>query len=61
MNKRNIEMHPVAGSEDINVSERANEPNEHRSSSGLFCWYFAQPAMPGLKYALTINGYAILS
>ena len=60
MNERQIEMHPLLGSIEVNISDQANERNERRYSSGAFSWYLAQPALPSLKYALAINGYVIL-
>lgn len=60
MNERQIEMHPLLGSIEVNVSDRTSETNERRYSSRASSWYLAQPALPNLKYALTINGYVIL-
>jgi hypothetical protein len=54
-------IQPLLGSKDMNVSDRANEKNGHRSSSGPLSWYFAERALPELKYGLTINGYVVLS
>jgi hypothetical protein len=36
---------------------RANHKNRRHSSPGGLSWYFAQRAMPGLSYVLTMNGY----
>lgn len=61
MLERKIRIQPSWGSKDMNVSDRANEGNRGRSSSGPFSWYVAQRSLPGLKYVATINGYAVLS
>ena len=47
--------------EKIYPSNRANGQNGHYPSSGPFSWYSAQCAEPGLTYALTTNGYVVLS
>ena len=60
MNERQIGTHPLLGSKDVNVSDRASDTNERGYSSRAFSWYLAQPALPNLKYALTLNGYLIL-
>lgn len=60
MIERQIKIHPLLGSKNMNISDRANEPNGRRDSSGVFSWYLAQPALPELKYVMTINGYVIL-
>ena len=60
MNERQIGTHPLLGSIEVSVSDRTSETNERRYSSRAFSWYLAQPALPNLKYALTINGYLIL-
>jgi len=57
---RQMKIQPLWGSRNINVSDRANEENGHRSSSGVFSWCLAQRALPELKYVLTTNGYVIL-
>jgi len=56
--KRTMEMQ--AGGK-IYPSNRANGHNGHYPSSGPFSWYSAQCAEPGLTYALTTNGYVVLS
>ena len=56
--KRTLEMQ--AG-EKIYPSNRGNGHNGHYPSSGPFSWYSAQCAEPGLTYALTTNGYVVLS
>jgi hypothetical protein len=35
--------------------------DSRQASSGLLSWYSTQPAAPDLSYALTVNGYVILS
>jgi hypothetical protein len=60
MIERQIETQPVLGSKDINISDRANEPNSRRPSQRLLSWYLAQLALLGLKYSLTAGGYVIL-
>lgn len=60
MNKRQTEIQPVLGSNDMNVCARASEPNRPRSFAGLLSWHISQPALPALKYALTVSGYVIL-
>jgi len=47
--------------EKIYPSNRTNGQNGHYPSSGPFSWYSAQCAEPGLTYALTTNGYVVLS
>jgi len=61
MLERQIKTQPVLGSKDTRISGRANEEDGSRSSSGISSWLFARQALPELKYALTINGYVILS
>lgn len=56
--KKILEM---PASEKMRVSGRANGENGRYSSSGRLSWYFAQRGVPGLIYALAINGYALLS
>jgi hypothetical protein len=36
---------------------RESGKNRQHSSPGRLSWYFAQPSMPGLVYAATMNGY----
>lgn len=38
-----------------------NSEDGRQASSGLLSWYSTQPAAPDLSYALTTNGYVILS
>jgi hypothetical protein len=61
MFERQIKTQPVLGSRNMNISDRANEEDELRSSSGILSWRLAQRALPELKYVLTINGYVTLS
>jgi hypothetical protein len=61
MFERQIKTQPVLGSKNMNISDRANEEDGRRSSSGIFSWRLAQRALPELKYVLTINGYVTLS
>ena len=42
------------------ASGRADGENGRYSSSGLRSGYIAQGAVPGLIYALTMNGYTVL-
>jgi hypothetical protein len=58
---RQVRIQPVLGSKNMNISDRANEGDGLRSSSGIFSWRLAQRALPELKYVLTINGYVTLS
>jgi len=58
---RHMRIRPPLASKGMNVSDRANEENRHPSSSGPLSWYFADRALPELKYVATINGYVILS
>ena len=44
----------------MSASGRADGENGRYSSSGLRSGYIAQGAVPGLTYALTINGYIVL-
>ena len=52
--KKILEMR---ASKKMGDSDRANGKNGRHSSSWGLSWYFAQPAIPGLIYGLTINGY----
>ena len=61
MLERQIKTQLALGSKDMRISGRANEEDGSRSSSGILSWRSAQHALPELKYALTINGYVILS
>ena len=56
--KKILEM---LASKKMGGSGRANGKNGRYSSSGGLSWYFAQRAVPELVYALTINGYVLLS
>jgi hypothetical protein len=38
----------------------ANGRNGHHSRPEVPSWYLAQPAVPGLVYVLTGNGYVVL-
>jgi hypothetical protein len=60
MTERQIETQPRLGIRDINISDRANEREGGHSSSGMLSWYFAQPAVPGLRYLVTVGGYVVL-
>jgi hypothetical protein len=60
MTERQITTQPSLGVKDINISDRANEPEGGHSSSGMLSWYFAQPLVPGLRYLMTVNGYVVL-
>jgi len=51
----------MAASRRMSASDWGGGENEHYTSSGPLSWYFAQPEAPGLTYALTMNGYLILS
>jgi hypothetical protein len=57
---RQVPVQRLLGSKKMNVCDRANRENEPRSSAGPFSWYFAQRALPELKYVLTNNGYTVL-
>ncbi len=61
MLERQITTQLALGSKDMRISGRANEEDGSRSSLGILSWRSAQHALPELKYALTINGYVILS
>ena len=61
MFEKQIKTQQVLGCKDMSICDQANEADGLRSSSGVLSWRFAQHALPELKYALTINGYAILS
>jgi hypothetical protein len=55
-----IKTQTALGSKEMRVSDGANEEAGLRSSSGILSWGSDQHALPGLKYTLTISGYAIL-
>jgi len=56
--RRILEM---TASSKMRASGRAGRENGHYTSSGLLSWYFARPETRGLTYALTVNGYVLLS
>ena len=58
---RQMNIQPLLGSKDMNVSDRANQENGRHSSSGSLSWCLADRALPELKYVLTINGSVTLS
>ena len=60
MFEKQIKTQQVLGCKDMSISDRANEADGLRSSSGVLSWRFAQGALPEVKYALTVNGYMIL-
>ena len=60
MTERQIETQPRLGIRDSYISDGGNEPEGDRWSSGMLSWYFAQPAVPGAKYLVTVGGYVIL-
>ena len=60
MTERQIETQPGLGIRDSHISDGGNEPDGGHSSSGMLSWYFAQPAVPGLRYLVTVGGYVVL-
>jgi len=61
MFEKQIKTQQVLRCKDMSISDQANEADGLHSSSGVLSWRFAQGALPEVKYALTINGYVILS
>jgi hypothetical protein len=57
---KQLPVQRLLGSRRMNVCDRANKENGALSSAGPFSWYFAQRAVPELKYVLTNNGYTVL-
>ena len=51
----------MAANRKMSASDWGGRENGHYTSSGLLSWYFARPETPGLTYALTVNGYVLLS
>jgi len=51
---------PPLGSKNMSISDRAKGEGRRQFSPGPLAWYFAQRALPELKYVLTINGYVVL-
>ncbi len=49
-----------AATREMGPSRRANGHNEGGAPAGPLSWYTAQPAQPGVRYALTGNGYVTL-
>ena len=49
-----------AAAREMGPSRRAKGHNGGHAPAGLFSWYTAQPAQPGVKYAVTGNGYTTL-
>jgi hypothetical protein len=56
---KQVPVHRLLGSKKFNVCDRAVKENG-RFSAGPGSWYFAERALPELKYVLTNNGYAVL-
>lgn len=56
---KQMPVHRPLGSKKINICDRASKENGS-PSTGPNSWYFAQRALPELKYALTSNGYVVL-
>jgi hypothetical protein len=50
----------VLGCRDMTICDQTNEADGLRPSSGTLSWRLAQGALPGVKYALTANGYVVL-
>jgi hypothetical protein len=57
---KQVPVQRLLGSKKMNVCDRADTQNGPRSSPGPLSWYFAQRALPELKYVLTSNGYTVL-
>lgn len=60
MTERQIETQPTLGIRDSYISDGGNEPEGGHSLSGMLSWYFAQPAVPGPRYLVTVSGYVVL-
>jgi len=60
MSKKQQRMPQTADGKRISLSGQVNGGNGHYSPSGLLSGYIAQGAVPGLIYALTMNGYMVL-
>lgn len=43
------------------LASRGNGRNGHHTPQGPLSWYSAQRTDPGMAYALTMNGYVIVS
>jgi len=56
---KQVPVHHLLGSKKMNICDRASKKNGH-PSPGPYSWYFAERALPELKYVLTRNGYAVL-
>ena len=60
MFEKRIKTQRVLGCKETCISDRVNEEDGLRSSSGTLSWRLAQSALPEVKYALTASGYMIL-
>jgi hypothetical protein len=56
---KQVPVHRFPGSKKMSVCDRTSKENG-RSATGPYSWYFAQRALPEIKYVLTNNGYAVL-
>jgi len=57
MSDKQKRMRWMPGDKKSSGAGGTDEGNGRHPSSGLLAWYFTQREVPGLKYALTINGY----
>lgn len=57
---RQIRKQALFWSRHMNISDRANEADGHRSLQGRSPWFLAERALPELKYVATNKGYVLL-
>jgi hypothetical protein len=60
MLEKQMKTQQVLGCRDMTICDQTNEADGLRPSSGTLSWRLAQGALPGVKYALTANGYVVL-
>jgi len=53
-------IQPPLGSKNMSISDRAKGEGQRQFWPGPLAWYFAQRALPVLKYVLTTSGYVVL-
>jgi hypothetical protein len=60
MLEKQMKTQQVLGCIDMTICDRTNEADGLRPSWRTLSWRFAQGALSGVKYALTVNGYMVL-
>ena len=60
MLREEVRMQPVLGSKNMDICDRASGENRRGQLPWPFSWCLTERALPGVKYALTTNGYIAL-